>query len=307
MNQKEIQDKLIYWMQERYKIRYLKDEAKIPAPWSKDPVFQNTYFCNVHREDDRVTKWIRANVTIERFGENIEYAMVLARFLNWPDTLYSLLILSDVCGSLTDLGWLQDKLEYQATAGHKVWGNAYVITSHGMKMPKVEYLCQHLLRDVLAAMPAIQAACKRAPEHHMSAVENGQVATPALVPGTCASAARALQAVQGIGSFLAGQIVADLKNTIGHPLYSAPDKRGFVVSGPGSIRGLNWWHFGKPEGSVNERTFQGYFDGVRCFVDASPSAFKVDNQDLQNCLCEYDKYLRVLTGTGKSKRSYPGA
>ena len=31
-----------------------------------------------------------------------------------------------------------------------------------------------------------------------------------------------------------------------------------------------------------------------------------DMQDLQNCLCEFDKYMRILHGTGRSKRGYPG-
>jgi hypothetical protein len=29
-------------------------------------------------------------------------------------------------------------------------------------------------------------------------------------------------------------------------------------------------------------------------------------QDLQNCLCEFDKYMRVSTGAGRSKRKYNG-
>ena len=29
-------------------------------------------------------------------------------------------------------------------------------------------------------------------------------------------------------------------------------------------------------------------------------------QDLQNCFCEFDKYMRILNGTGRSKRSYNG-
>ena len=29
-------------------------------------------------------------------------------------------------------------------------------------------------------------------------------------------------------------------------------------------------------------------------------------QNLQNCFCEYDKFMRVTEGTGRSKRKYNG-
>ena len=51
-------EKFVYWVQERDCVRVLK-EGGLPPPWSIDPVFQNTYFCNVDREHDKVTRWIR--------------------------------------------------------------------------------------------------------------------------------------------------------------------------------------------------------------------------------------------------------
>jgi hypothetical protein len=281
----------LYWIEERWNI-YCQKQGGYGKPWSKDSVFQQTYFCNVHRENDRVTKWIRENWTIEQVGSiNYEFWMILARFLNWPDTLEL------VCSSIVEdldredgqFTSLQKDMEDLAELGSKVWGNAYVITSHGMPIPKATYLCQHLLPDAYRALPALKAA--------------GAV-------GTCGAVAGALQRITGIGSFLAGQVVADLKNTKGHPLYDAPDKKDFVVPGPGSIRGLNWWHVGSEKGPVNERNFSRYFlvQGPRVQVDEvlKESIPYIDNQDLQNCLCEFDKYCRVKFGMGRSKRKYHG-
>jgi hypothetical protein len=277
----------LYWIKERYAIYERRVRDMEPKPWSDDWIFQQTYFCNVHRENDRVTRWIRENWSMEKLGaENYEYFMVLARFLNWPDTLASMTI-----PWAMDFGWLERYLEERAKIG-KVWGNAYVITSHGMPMPKATYLCQHLLPDVYRALHTLK--------------------TPGAW-GSCGGMASALQRITGIGSFLAGQIVADLKNTKEHPLYNAPDKKEFVVPGPGSIRGLNWWYAGSEKGPVNERNFSRYFSvqGPRQQVDTyfenDPSMPYIDGQDLQNCLCEFDKYCRVRTGTGRSKRKYPGS
>src|ERR1044072_5362262 len=125
---------LAHWIQERELVRQ-KKEAGLSKPWSQDWVFQETYFCNVRREDDRVTKWIRQNWSPEKIGwDDYEYAMVVARFLNWPDTLEDLLDLSP--------GDIHAAISRRASEGKKVWGNAYVITTHGIKMSKAAYLCE---------------------------------------------------------------------------------------------------------------------------------------------------------------------
>ena len=80
-----IENDLIYWINRREAIRELK-ESGAPKPWSQDPVFQVTYFCNVRREDDRVTKWI-ADRWRKGDNPNLEAAMVLARMFNLPSHL----------------------------------------------------------------------------------------------------------------------------------------------------------------------------------------------------------------------------
>ena len=45
---------------ERYNI-YLSRVANDPPPWTEDPIFQKYKFCNVFREHDRVTIWLREN------------------------------------------------------------------------------------------------------------------------------------------------------------------------------------------------------------------------------------------------------
>ena len=47
---------------------------------------------------------------------------------------------------------------------------------------------------------------------------------------------------------------------------------------------------------------------IRKYVDErlNTEIPKFNNQDLQNSLCEFDKYMRILNGTGRSKRSYNG-
>lgn len=275
---------LLYWIKERYNILQLR-RSNFHKPWSDDPVFQTVYFCNVHRENDRVTKWIRKFYSPHVNDAMFEYNIVLARFLNWPDTLQ-------------EVGYqyghephrLQQKLETLAGMGKKIWGGAYIITTHGLPMGKVPYLCHEVLDGVYTALERIRTA--------------GRVGQR---PGHLQGLSAALEGVEGIGTFLAAQVVADLKNTQHYAASFADDWWTFVKAGPGSIRGASWFHYGEPKG-VTASNFYPHFAKIRSYVnDNWPEEVPpVCNQDLQNCLCEFDKYMRVSNGTGRSKRNYSG-
>jgi hypothetical protein len=268
----------MYWIRERYQIRTKKQQG-LPKPWSEDKVFQTTYFCNVHREDDRVTKWIREYYSPHVDDPMFEYNIILSRFLNWPETLgfvgYRYAHTPDSLLSL---------LEHIAGNGQKVWGNAYVITTHGIPMPKATYLCRNVLEDVYKQLEHLKNVCRQ---------------------GYLGVASRALQRVEGIGSFLAGQVLADLKNTVGYPNFH--DFYTFVEPGPGSLRGASWFVYGEPD-RVTTRSFMDHFRDIRYYTESHwPAGVPpVHSQDLQNCLCEFDKYCRVSTGSGRSKRGYNG-
>ena len=260
-----MQELLIYWIKEREAIR-VKKEAGEPKPWSDDEVFQRTYFCNVHREDDRVTKWIRENYTPEFFGESYEIAIVAARLFNWPPTLEAIKKYLYPDWSQLLYRTLIDKQDRK----EKIWGGAYLITTHGRKMSKLDY-CVETLQTALNYLP--------------------------LIGGNLETCYYELRQIDGIGSFLAAQIVADLKNTDEHPLAKAEDWYIFCAPGPGSLRGLAWYFDSK----VTEANFHWCIK-----TTAREIEWKDCMQDLQNCMCEFDKYCRVLTGSGRSKRNYPG-
>lgn len=263
-------EKLLYWIHERESIRK-KKEAGEPKPWSEDKVFQTVYFCNVKREYDKVTKFIREMYSPMVHDKNFELNIILSRFINWPDTLNAVGYLED-----WDPSWVRAQMNMIKNAGWKVWGNAYVVTTHGIAMDKIDYLCDRV-------MPRAEA--------HIDAVRDNT---------TCRGTARSLMNMEGISTFMAGQVVADLKNTKGHTLYSAEDWWSFALPGPGSRRGMNWLY---------ERTITDH-EWLECLLElqevVEARGWVVCAQDLQNCLCEFDKYMRVSTGKGRSKRSYNG-
>lgn len=260
---------LIYWMEERERVRE-KKEAGEPKPWSEDEVFQSVYFCNVDRENDKVTKFIRQMYSPHVGHPFFTHNIILSRFLNWPLTL------GDV-GYL--YSWEPDDVKMTLNnikdRGEKVWGNAYVVSTCGRQMDKIDYLTE-------IVMPSIERVLKL-PDGH-----------------SCESEAIKLQLIEGISTFMAGQVVADLKNTEGHPLREAPDWGTFALPGPGSRRGMDWVYGEK----LSERDWYSAIASLHDLVYTE--GWRICRQNLQNCLCEYDKWCRVTNGTGRSKRKYNG-
>lgn len=272
----------MYWILEREQIRRLKEVGE-PRPWSSDPVFQTTYFCNVRREDDRVTRFFRSFYKQWVRHPMYEYNVILSRFLNHPPTIEDLDYIDK-----HDPDYILNVLESRARAGLQVWSGAYLITTHGLPMAKAQYLVNRVL----------QGASQLAGRNIYTGPVQGYRPTLAHVYGL-------LRGLEGLGSFLAAQVVADLKNSPGHPLSDAPDWWTFVAPGPGSLRGASWFHFGEI-GKVTPSNFHTLFYDIRDYVEEKVPGIKICNQDLQNCLCEFDKYMRVSTGTGRSKRKYNG-
>ena len=279
-----VQEQLVHWINEREIVRYKKEKGW-PKPWTEDPTIRSTYFCNVHREDDKVTRWIRENIPLQDdFGMH-EWRMMVARMINWPETLAQLDLLSIKPEQTSEEVYLYlfDVLAARARNGLKVWGSAYVVTTCGARMDKAQYACE-ALRGAFNARPICQP------------------------PYTLANAHSQIQRHQGFASFMAAQVVADLKNTEGHPLRDAEDWATWSSYGPGSLRGLNWFFYGHKDGADGKKVTPKDYPNL---VWTAHSMIERDipemcMQDFQNCLCEFDKYMRVSTGAGRSKRNYNG-
>lgn len=255
----------MYWVNTREVMRVAK-EQNAPFPLTDDPVMNETYFCNVHREDDRVTRWIRQNYgdTVTDVGV-LEANMVMARLVNR-------------ISSLEAMGWPWvkfDRVRFME-AGHMLkpfWGNAYLVSTHGQRISKVEYACG-VLQAAWDALPIVGVAPTLATYH------------------------KALRGLEGFGSFMAAQVVADLKNTPDHPLYEADDWWLWSAHGPGSLKGLSYFWDKK----VTPRSYDTLINEAWGVVHEYVPAMCM--QDFQNCFCEYGKYMRVKYDGGKSKRRY---
>ena len=104
---------------------------------------------------------------------------------------------------------------------------------------------------------------------------------------------------------MAAQVVADIKYAA--PLLNAPDWWTFAASGPGSRRGLNRV-LGRPVDAKWDE-YRWRAELRRLHEEIAPELERagigrLSAQDVQNCLCELDKYLRVKLGEGKPKQRF---
>ena len=106
---------------------------------------------------------------------------------------------------------------------------------------------------------------------------------------------------------MVGQIVADAKYADPN-LLAADDWWTWTVSGPGSRRGLNRVMGRDLTKGWNDKDFGHQMTILRDEVNDGlpPWMPELHAQDLQNCLCEFDKYERTRLGEGRPRSGYPG-
>ena len=268
----ELLEVMKYWMAEREKIKLAK-ESGITKPWTMDPILQHFKFCNVRREDDRVTRWFAANWRNEFYWDSPNFipAMILGRTINWPMTLGHLGF-----PHKWDYDVMLSKLDEIQGKGEKVYTGAYMITAGPPGVRKNEWVLGNA-DSYFTNIPVVDPKSIR---------RSWECLIEAKYP--C------------VGPFIAGQVIADLKQT--KHLKEATDWYTWAAIGPGSARGLNrlWGRDLNYSLSQNQGLFE--MREVRQTLRREDLCL----QDIQNCLCEFDKYMRVKLGQGKPRAGYQG-
>ena len=111
-----------------------------------------------------------------------------------------------------------------------------------------------------------------------------------------------------LGSFLAGQMVADLAELQVGSKWQ--DKLTWAPLGPGSARGINRLAGRPKDKAVTQSQFEqelpALIEVLRPRIDAIWKDRQLTAMDIQNCCCEYDKYRRLALQEGAVRARYPG-
>lgn len=269
---------LVQWVRERESIRRLR-EAGAPKPWTQDPIMQSYRWCNVRRMDDRVSqtllqRWYPGTPAHEQLG-----AAALARLINWPDSL--LAITGGHPYRAAHLDRALPALSARAAMNQKIFTGVYVVPGRPGEC-KVD--------SVLGLVRAIHDNQAR------------------LIAGSTKQTWANLCELPGLGSFLAGQIVADLAHLSAGSAW--PDRRTWAPAGPGSVRGLNRL-FGRPTHStLRQDAFETLLAHLIRIVSPLISDICEDRQlyacDFQSIACEVDKRARLRNQEGRVRARYDG-
>ncbi len=282
---------LLYWIKEREAIR-AKHDAKEPLPWTVDTILRTYRFCNVDRNDDTVTQWIHQNWLHQYSGDkDLWFAMVVARLLNLPASLAA--VQKDVFTKydvrFNPNGFANVLDARKAT--EKIFNGAYIVSTNGHAMDKVKYITERVLG------PLWEFRVKIRPTDSDSLHTFHERLTK----------------YDGLGSFMAAQVVGDIKYDKSGPLSEAIDWRTWAASGPGSRRGMNRL-FGRLaiapyKESVWRYDMETLYGVIHNLSETRLGVHKekLTAQNLQNCLCEFDKYMRAINGEGKPKQTYKPA
>jgi hypothetical protein len=265
-----IHDQLAHFIQQRH-TAYLWRKHGGPAP--TDDILRMYRFCNLKRTLDAGTIALFKLYRDVPLGA-LPHVVLVARCVNHADTVHALLSVGAV-GS--PIGYVaqraQDVLDARLQLRLPIRSQAYMATTHGHATPWAEFYAHQVWEDAWTNRHILNK--------------------PA---GSLSLYAKRLRKLHGIGSFIGGQIIADLKEHMPW-MMQLPDLDDFAVPGPGSKRGaalLNsdlTWH----------ATVIQVRDWANKILASMGASYSVDAQDAQNILCEFEKYMRVVNG-GTYKR-----
>lgn len=265
-----------------------------------DPVLKQYRFCNVFRELDRVTIWVRENIR-ERYADhpNLWLLLAIARTINWPETLADLFA-HDAMPTFDD--WtphlLTDRLQWRKDQGEKVYTGAYMIRAESD--PKAEWFSWTKQRYIAEVVIGRLWETRDRWNHLL----NGGDA-----PGDPVKLQEVWSYFQskyfiGWGPFMAYEVVTDLRHT--RYLNRAPDIYEWANAGPGALRGLNRLSGLDPKEPLTQARANDMMRDLMHVVNEQKGKHvpEFEMRDVEHSLCEVDKWLRVRNGEGKPRAGY---
>lgn len=303
-----------YYTIERERIRYKKEILTMPThKLTQDPVLSEWKFCNIFREDDKVTRhylaWIeplRKQIALHKDPFTTAPELLLAlvastqmyRTLNWPPTLNKIGRMGEFLDHETKQRAIQIELD-MFKAGEKTCTGAYLLPQCGRKGD----------RKIVVVMDSVEQIY-RFRNHWMPVLQENSLQKMWLW---------LRNNVAMDGPFISYEIVTDLSYNI---LKNARDIMTWANAGPGALRGINRYKMKdkkahlKQDTALTEMVFimydmQKWFDEeARSTNDkmwskvCAQNAKRVNMRTAEHTLCEFDKYCRVILGQGTPRARY---
>lgn len=294
------QDRLdLFWwfVCERQSIWNKRFVLRSPPPWTSDRILRSTRFTNVYRELDPGTR----------------YALdeILEKDVPRPDKVFNVMLYRLIGRSEThawigfqrldefDATDLECRLKHLRDAMHKpVFTGAYLVSGYsGMgSKDKVENVCrlfEHLCDEFDWFYGRLMSAKQASEAYH------------------------AIRSMAGFGNFLAYQVLVDLLYPIrvydNTPLLHLSSEH-WAAAGPGAKKGIQMLFHGSErvaplrimlwlrDHQASEFARLGL--DFPYLKDDQAQSIPLSLPNIQNCLCEFHKYIKIHEGTGRGRRQF---
>ena len=291
--------RFLYWIRERHQI-HRKRQAGLPYPWTDDEVLQTYFFTNPYRENDKVTRWFKTRIRDPLNDDRrVIFATICFRWFNLPHHTGAILT-----SPFNKADGLPDFDNSSCLITH--WGQRALRALAAIRDQKQKIFTGAFMINSPAGKPKLEAIYDR-----VTAVWNDRkrLVQDLESADSLKQAHKVLTRYEGLGGFMAYEVVCDLRFT--YVLKDAVDINTWTNPGPGCLRGLLWLEGG--EGSIKSNSESPSMP--KDFIDRMAALLAICRRELrtmpefemrevEHSLCEYDKYNRLLFGTGKSKRKF---
>jgi hypothetical protein len=288
---------------ERQEIRYRRYVRPQKPPWTDDPVLSSNHFTNIYREDDPgtiycVEKLVKMKRPFSIAVWNILWYRMFGKEDTWEEFGENHVLPESTINAVVKM---EDVMRRMVEEGRSPFTNAYLISNYGRSEDKVTVMMD-VMTQATKIWPTTCDALVRAAQ--VGGDEGRQEAHAVLM------------SIHGIGKFIAFQTLVDLC----YPVLEIQGVKGksrlpfsndgWATCGPGAERGINHcipgikpaeWNAGLKELCARAEDALS----VRGFMFRDPgdgSEQMVDRANMCNCLCEFDKYVRLSAGEGKGRR-----
>ena len=295
---------MLWFMEERQRIYKLKSTGHA-KPWTAHPVLQNYFFCNVLREQDKTTAWFRKNV---RNPLSEDPSVLMATFIF---RRFNFIPTGEVLKLDNLFTYWDAELAYDLLAGReKIFTGAFMISSPNGR-DKLREVCrmiseQWVRRDELITKveeaTTLEAAWKIMQFEHHKGLMPYEVVTDLRWTYLLRDATDLMTwAYFGPG----GQ--RGVMRVLGHSIERTLRPSGALRSPSTLLAGAEGQRLCNEVGAQLLAIVQDHFKDNELFRSRETGRLHMwEMRDVEHCLCETDKLLRMCEGSGQSKRRYDG-
>ena len=317
---------LMRFIKGRYLIHIRKDIKGLSAPWVKDKVLQNYRFTNVRREDDKVTRALIDLVSTNDELDLEEKVLNTFLFRSWnnPDTFvlfYGPWSKSSIYAPARLKE--QSRIIYYNTIKNeperRFWSAAYNQggTKHAWKFPDGDGYQRAYSEEKAKKYPDWEKDIPLRVFHIGPWLKQKNTFQKLMSSNDQKEAFDTIKEIRGFADFLAYQVFVDLTYIEEFPF----SENEFTIAGPGCKKGLDRLFVDK-KGLTYEECLFWLRDNWETIQQDVKDKYRVDPEklfrrlpeydrcmnvmSLENCFCEFSKYIRTVKGEGRPKQRYDG-